>query len=287
MPYTRAFVLGATLLLAALSVLVWVLVSSRASAIQEEVGGGQANEQATVERVVDGDTIELDREIEGVDRVRLIGVDTPEDTTECPDQPLSAEASEFTTRELEGQQVDLEFDEERTDPFGRLLAYVYTEDGELFNEGLVREGYAQVFTVAPNVRYEDRFRAAQEEARTQGMGIWGLSPDEQSRLTDRGNGIGSEECTQEPPQPAPPTPSPPDPPTPPPPDPPTPPQPTPPPPPSPAPSPSPAPNPSPSPAPNLPPFKAGGSQTGPAPLMPNGGCPKEFPVKEDGACHRT
>jgi micrococcal nuclease len=276
MPYPRAFALGASLLLATLVVLVLLLVSARASAMQDE-GGGPSDAQATVRNVVDGDTFDIDTMVEGVDRVRLIGVDTPEDTPECPEQPLSAEASEFTTRELAGQQVDLELDEERIDPFNRLLAYVYTEDGELFNERLLREGYAQIYTVPPNDKYEDRFRAAQEEARSQGLGIWGLSSDEQSRLRDLGNGIGSDECTPEDPPPEPPPPQPP--PAPPP---------SSPPPPNPVPNlpPSPAPDPPPSPRP-VPQFKAGGSQTGPAPLMPNGGCPKEFPVKEDGACHRT
>jgi micrococcal nuclease len=207
MPYPRAFALGASLLLATLVVLVWLLVSARASTMQDE-GGAPSDAQATVRNVVDGDTFDIDTMVEGKDRVRLIGVDTPEDTPECPEQPLSADASEFTTRELAGQQVDLEFDEERIDPGppDRLLAYDYTEDGELFNERLVREGYAQVYTVPPNDKYEDRVRAAQEEARSQGLGIWGLSSDEQSRLRDRDNGIGSDECTPEDPPPEPPTP---------------------------------------------------------------------------------
>ena len=66
----------------------------------------------------------------------------------------------------------LQFDVERIDPYGRTLAYVWLGD-ELFNETLVREGYAFVTTYPPNVRYVDRFRAAQREARSAGRGVWG------------------------------------------------------------------------------------------------------------------
>jgi micrococcal nuclease len=100
-----------------------------------------------VERVVDGDTFDVSPAVEGVDRVRLIGVETPEiNDPECGEQPLAAQAREFTTTELDGQEVDLEFDEDRIDRYGRLLAYVYKDD-EMFNERLVREGLAQVYAV--------------------------------------------------------------------------------------------------------------------------------------------
>jgi len=68
--------------------------------------------------------------------------------------------------------VRLEFDLDRIDPFARTLAYVWLGD-ELFNETLVREGYAFVTTFPPNVEYVDRFRAAHREARGAGRGVWG------------------------------------------------------------------------------------------------------------------
>lgn len=126
--------------------------------------------EARVTRVVDGDTIEVTPPVEGVEDVRLIGVDTPEVFGE--EEPCGLEASAFTTEQLEGESVTLEFDEERTDQFGRALAYVYL-DGELYNETLVRQGYAQVLTIPPNTRYEDRFLTAEEQARAEGLGIWG------------------------------------------------------------------------------------------------------------------
>ena len=108
-------------------------------------------------------------------------------------------------------RIGLEFDAERTDQYGRLLAYIYSPDGSMFNEVLVRKGYAQVYTVPPNEDHEDRFMAAQRAARVAELGIWGLSHAQKCKLADRGNGIGEGRpgCVQNPsppprkPQPAP------------------------------------------------------------------------------------
>ncbi len=123
----------------------------------------------TVTRVVDGDTIEVSPAVQGTQDVRLIGVDTPEVFGE--QESGGPEASAFTTEQLEGEQVALEFDEETVDPYERALAYVWLPGGELFNETLVREGYAEVATFEPNVKYVDRLEAAEEEARAEGLGI--------------------------------------------------------------------------------------------------------------------
>jgi micrococcal nuclease len=135
---------------------------------------GQANHNAKVEvtRVVDGDTIDISPSVEGRSRVRLIGMDTPE--VHFGTQPYGPEASAFAKRELEGEEVDLELDVQKIDPYGRLLAYVYLPDGQMFNETLFEEGYAQVATFPPNVKYQDRFLAAQREAREANRGLWGL-----------------------------------------------------------------------------------------------------------------
>lgn len=150
-------------------------------------------------RVVDGDTVDISPAVEGRDRVRLIGVDTPETRDpDCGVQPYGEEASKFTKGELEGEEVELEFDVERTDRYDRLLAYLYPRDEEeMFNETLLEEGYAQVATFPPNVKYVDRFLAAQEEARTAERGLWGLSAEELTAQTDRGNGIGGGGCLEE------------------------------------------------------------------------------------------
>lgn len=110
-----------------------------------------------VERAVDGDTIEVSPAVDGETTVRLIGIDTPEvsgGTGLC-----GPEASDFTASRLEGKRVGLEFDEDRTDQYGRVLAYVWLGD-QLFNETLVEKGYATVATYPPNDRYEQRFLEA-------------------------------------------------------------------------------------------------------------------------------
>jgi micrococcal nuclease len=124
-----------------------------------------------VTRVVDGDTAHV--ELDGRDvTIRFIGIDTPESV--APGQPLECfgpEAAGYTTDRLEGGRVRLEFDVEREDRFGRTLAYVWIGD-ELFNETLLRRGYALVTTFPPNVRYVERFAAAQRDARERDRGLW-------------------------------------------------------------------------------------------------------------------
>jgi micrococcal nuclease len=115
-------------------------------------------------------------------------MDTPE--VHFGTQPYGPEASAFAKRELEGKEVSLELDVQKIDPYGRLLAYVYLPDGEMFNETLLEEGYAQVATFPPNVKYTDRFLEVQREARAENRGLWDLSAAELCQQTDRGNGIG-------------------------------------------------------------------------------------------------
>jgi endonuclease YncB( thermonuclease family) len=92
----------------------------------------------TVSRVVDGDTVEISPAVNGVEDVRLIGVDTPETVDPGEEvEPYGRKASSFATGELSGRKVELEFDEERIDQYGRLLAYLYTGQNRMFNEVLV------------------------------------------------------------------------------------------------------------------------------------------------------
>ena len=125
-------------------------------------------EAQLVERVVDGDTII----VRGVGRVRLIGVDTPE--TVSPGRPVEffgREASAFTKRLLEGRRVRLEYDRERTDRYGRTLAYVHLTDGTFANAEIIRRGYGHAYTRFP-FRHLERFRGFEREARTAGRGLW-------------------------------------------------------------------------------------------------------------------
>lgn len=129
-----------------------------------------------VQRVVDGDTLVL----AGGERVRLLGVDTPE--TKHPDKPvewLGPEAADFTRTAVEGKEVRLQFDRERQDRYGRVLAYVY-RDGQMLNEELIRSGYSRAETRFPySSQMKRRFEKAEEEARLQRRGLWsgtGTSP---------------------------------------------------------------------------------------------------------------
>jgi len=125
----------------------------------------------TVKRVVDGDTFIIDTG----KRVRMIGIDTPESVKpNSPVEPYGKEASEFAKKVLEGKRVKLEFDVQKKDKYGRLLAYVYLEDGTFVNALLVKEGYAKIMTIPPNIRYAEDFLELQEQARRENKGLWGI-----------------------------------------------------------------------------------------------------------------
>lgn len=122
-----------------------------------------------VVNVVDGDTIK----IETGETVRYIGIDTPE--TVHPDKPVQCygkEASDKNTALVEGKVVELEKDISEKDKYGRLLRYIWLGD-TLINETLVREGYAQSSSYPPDIKYQDRFLAAQKLAREEQKGLWG------------------------------------------------------------------------------------------------------------------
>jgi micrococcal nuclease len=130
-----------------------------------------AGSDATVVRVVDGDTIEVRIGL-GQARVRLVSVDTPEvrDPAEC----FGEEASE-RTRELlrPGTKVRLERDVTDRDRFGRLLRYVFLPDGRLLSAVLVAEGYAEVVFYPPDRRHLEALMETEQIAREQGRGLWG------------------------------------------------------------------------------------------------------------------
>lgn len=130
---------------------------------------------ARVVRVVDGDTIDV--QLDGsVERVRYIGIDTPE--TVDPRRPVECfghEASRRNTELVEGQRVELERDVSERDAFGRLLRYVYV-DGQMVNALLVQEGYAFAVSFPPDVRHQDLLRDLERVAREEGRGLWGACP---------------------------------------------------------------------------------------------------------------
>jgi len=139
-----------------LSLALWAAPLACASS-QQETG-------CVVLRVADGDTFTCG---DGR-RVRLIGIDSPE----WNQRPFGSRAQQALLSMLPtGSQVQLEHDVSLTDQYGRLLAYVWV-GSTLVNEAMVRDGWAMLYTVPPDVKYAERFRKAQNEARTRGAGLW-------------------------------------------------------------------------------------------------------------------
>jgi micrococcal nuclease len=124
----------------------------------------------TVVAVHDGDTVSV---VIGqkTEKVRLLGIDAPE----IGQRPWGARAKrhlEGLLKKSEGKG-SLEFDVERRDKYGRLLAYLRDKDNRLINLEMVENGYAVLFTLSPNVKYADELRKGQRSAREKGLGIWG------------------------------------------------------------------------------------------------------------------
>lgn len=135
--------------------------------------------KASVTEVIDGDTFKA-LVGERKETVRLIGVDTPETRHPLiPEEPLGREAHSYTRSRLEGKRIFLTFDVQKRDKYGRLLAYVWLEDGTFFNAELLREGYAQIMTIPPNVKYTDLFLSLQRKARSERKGFWGFEFEEE------------------------------------------------------------------------------------------------------------
>ena len=135
--------------------------------------------RAQVVQVVDGDTFVAAFAGTTSARVRLVGVDAPESRHPTRgEEPYGVAAAAFL-RELlpPGTTVYLEFDVEVADSNGRLLAYAYLADGRMVNEVLLEEGYAQLYTFPPNVRYVERFRRAQQAGREAQRGLWALTDE--------------------------------------------------------------------------------------------------------------
>ena len=125
-----------------------------------------------VVRVIDGDTIE----IEGKIKVRYVGVNTPE--LHDPRKPIECfgqAASDENKRLVEGKEIYIQKDVSETDKFKRLLRYVWV--GDMFiNDYLVRQGFAQVSTYPPDVKYVSQFLEAQKEAQDNKRGLWKECP---------------------------------------------------------------------------------------------------------------
>ncbi len=126
-----------------------------------------------VTHVTDGDTIEVNMDGKA-EKVRMIGVDTPE--TKKPNAPVQCygpEASDFAHKTLTGKSVRLEADpnDDNRDRYGRLLRYVYLQDGSLFEEALISQGYGFAYVSFP-FNKKSEFSKLQDSARAANIGVW-------------------------------------------------------------------------------------------------------------------
>jgi micrococcal nuclease len=150
-----------------------------------QVMSGDEN-SAVIVRVIDGDTY-LIRYLGKEEKLRLIGIDTPETQANRKARKdmdryekdiksmieLGNEARNFVNKLIPaGTKIRLEFDVQRRDQYGRLLAYVYLENGEMLNEKIIAEGYANPMTYPPNVKYHQLFMIKYQDARYFKKGLW-------------------------------------------------------------------------------------------------------------------
>lgn len=151
-----------------------VTVSNNPTIATNSAVAGTDNSGVLVTHVVDGDTIE----IETGERVRYIGIDTPE--TVDPKRPVGCfgkEASNKNKELVQGKRVILEADIEDKDKYGRLLRYVYLplENGQMLfiEDYLIREGFGKLLIIPPDDKHSERLTQAQTEARINFRGLWG------------------------------------------------------------------------------------------------------------------
>ena len=164
-----------------------VLINDKGQTPAPVVKSTNTFEEAKVLRVVDGDTIEIDRG-KGKEKVRFVLVNTPE--TVHPKKGAEfygKEASNFTKSQLTDKTVYLQKDTSDTDRYGRLLRYIWIErpssdnpsneeiKSKCFNAILLAGGYANVSTFPPDVKYVDLFRKIERQARDGNVGLWNQS----------------------------------------------------------------------------------------------------------------
>lgn len=181
--YTCAFVCGILALTAAAMAFVsehplsWPVARSASQAASAALST-TTPDTYFVEKVVDGDTIDIYKDNETV-RLRLVGMDTPEvvdprKVVQCFGKEASAEGHKL----LEGQWVRLEYDPVAGtyDKYGRMLAYVFRTDGLFYNEFMIANGYAHEYTYSgQHYTYQKEFKAAQAEAKSGLLGFWSPS----------------------------------------------------------------------------------------------------------------
>ena len=148
----------------------------------------------------DGDTARF--EVNGEDiRVRFLGINTPEVAGEDKvEEPYGNEAMAYTKEKLDNAtNIEIEYDDnaDKEDRFGRILAYVWV-DGELFQEELVRKGYAKTYMMRANYKYADELKSAERQAKAEKLGVWSEEIiNRQEEIKNNIDGNNSEESANE------------------------------------------------------------------------------------------
>lgn len=144
------------------------------------------NNLVKIIRVIDGDTIEIERG----EKVRYIGIDTPETVDpRKPVQCFGTEASNKNKELVEGKMARLEKDITDRDKYGRLLRYIWI--GDIFvNLELVKQGFAYSYSYPPDIKYQDQFIKAQQEAKEAKLGLWDSCPIQTATPAPQENNLG-------------------------------------------------------------------------------------------------
>jgi micrococcal nuclease len=166
-----------------LALIVYVAYKISPSSFKGIIPSSTSEEKLTVKRVVDGDTFVMSNN----DRIRLIGIDTPEKFQSSKlekdversgkdkkaIQELGKSASEYVRNLVEGKTVTLKSDSKNSDKdkYNRLLRYVYLEDGTCINAKIIEDGYANAYLKFPFEK-ADEFKKLEKEARAKNRGLW-------------------------------------------------------------------------------------------------------------------
>lgn len=142
--------------------LVIIIISVAILGAYSFTGSFLAEQKVFVKRVIDGDTVEIDTG----ERVRLLGIDTPE-----RGQVYYSEAKTRLKKLVENRFVALESDQTNKDKYGRLLRYIFL-DSRLVNQILLEEGYAHILIIEPDEKYADLLLESEKKARESGLGLW-------------------------------------------------------------------------------------------------------------------
>ena len=138
----------------------------------------QENTWYKVSKITDGDTFYVKTKNSEKFKIRLIGIDAPESYNvgkKFRKEYFGKEAKIFVINLLKNKKVKLTFDVQKTDRYGRILAYAYLENGVFLNQYLVENGFAVVATFPPNVKFVEVFTKAEKSARNKKLGLWNMN----------------------------------------------------------------------------------------------------------------